>query len=63
MERCCQNELLVHAAAAGLDMAPKLINQHAARQAKNIVGSRMAGYHQFNSLYELLVEEEPDFLR
>jgi ribulose-5-phosphate 4-epimerase/fuculose-1-phosphate aldolase len=57
MERCCQVQLMAEAAGT-----PVLIDDAAARQTYGIQGTPLAGWFTFQSLYELMVEEQPDLL-
>jgi ribulose-5-phosphate 4-epimerase/fuculose-1-phosphate aldolase len=59
MERCCQVELL--ARSTGITPKP-IASEDAARQAKTIVGSTMAGWFSFQPLYAKIVKEQPDLL-
>ncbi len=57
MERTCQAELLARAAGE-----PKLIKEEAAQQAFLITGNPLAGWFQFQPLWQRIVHEQPDLL-
>lgn len=58
MEKCCRVELL--AIKAG---TPKLIaNEESRKQAHSIVGSKFAGWFQFQGMYRRILKEQPDLL-
>ena len=57
MERTCQAQLLAEAAGT-----PVLIDLDQAEKTAQQVGSHMAGWRAFQSLYDWLVTVQPDFL-
>jgi ribulose-5-phosphate 4-epimerase/fuculose-1-phosphate aldolase len=57
MERSCQAQLLAEAAGR-----PRVIKPEYAKIAHSQVGSLELGWFSFQSLYELIVRQEPDFL-
>lgn len=57
MDRSCRAELLARAAGE-----PKLIREDAAKQAFAITGNSVAGWFQFQPLYQRIVAEQPDLL-
>jgi ribulose-5-phosphate 4-epimerase/fuculose-1-phosphate aldolase len=57
LDRSCRAELLARAAGE-----PKLIKEEAAQQAFLITGNPMAGWFQFQPLYQRIVHEQPDLL-
>jgi len=57
MERTCQAQLLAEAAGT-----PVLIDPAHAKITRDQVGSTAAGHFSFQPLYDVLVEEQPDFL-
>jgi ribulose-5-phosphate 4-epimerase/fuculose-1-phosphate aldolase len=60
MERSCEAELLALAASGGKQ--PHLIKHEAAQQSFNLIGSPLAGWFNFQSLYARIVKEQPDLL-
>jgi ribulose-5-phosphate 4-epimerase/fuculose-1-phosphate aldolase len=58
LDRSCRAELLARAAGE-----PKLIKPEAAQQAAAITGNPMAGWFQFQPLYQRIVREQPDLLK
>ncbi|MBS3026292.1 MAG: class II aldolase/adducin family protein [Dolichospermum sp. DET50] len=57
MERSCQAQLLAEAAGR-----PRVIKPEYAKIAHSQVGSAELGWFSFQSLYEMIVRQEPDFL-
>lgn len=57
MERCCHAQLMAEAAGKPLLIAPDT-----ARLTHSQVGSHLAGWFSFQSLYEMIVRQEPDLL-
>lgn len=57
MDRSCRAELLARAAGE-----PKAIKPEAAEQAAMITGNALAGWFQFQPLYQRIVKEQPDLL-
>jgi ribulose-5-phosphate 4-epimerase/fuculose-1-phosphate aldolase len=57
MERTCQAQLLAEAAGS-----PVLIDADQAGRTARQVGDHMAGYRQFQPLYEWIVGEQPELL-
>jgi ribulose-5-phosphate 4-epimerase/fuculose-1-phosphate aldolase len=62
MERSCQVQLVAEAAAALSNQELKFISSKSAEQAYEVVGSPFSGWFQFQSLYERILKEQPDFL-
>ncbi len=58
MERCCQAQLLAEAAGT-----PVPIDPAAAKATAGLVGNPYTGYFSFQPIYDVLMKEEPDFLR
>lgn len=57
MERSCQAQLLAEAAGN-----PKLIEHEVALQTREIVGNPLAGWFTFQSLYNVIIQEQPELL-
>ncbi len=57
MERSCQAQLMAEAAGT-----PKLISPEIAAEARETVGSNIAGWFSFQPLYQVIVAEQPDLL-
>ena len=57
MERSCQAQLMAEAAGK-----PLLINPDTARLTYSRIGSHQIGWLSFQSLYEMIVRQEPDLL-
>lgn len=57
MERSCQAQLLAEAAGT-----PHHIPREFALQTRETVGSSMAGWFQFQPIYDVMVAEQPDLL-
>ncbi len=57
MERCCQAQLLAEAAGK-----PVLIDPRQAEATSKLTGNPLTGYFSFQPIYEVLVQEEPDFM-
>ena len=57
MERTCQAQLLAEAAGT-----PVLIDPEQAEKTAQQVGGHMAGYRQFQPMYEWIVEVQPALL-
>lgn len=57
MDRCCQSQLLAEAAGK-----PILIDHDTARLTYNLIGSHQLGWFSFQSLYEMIVRQQPDLL-
>ena len=55
MERCCQSQLLAEAAGAPISVDP----EHA-RLTRGQVGSTEAGWFQFQPMYAMIAQEQPD---
>ncbi len=62
MERSCQVQLVAEAAAGLSKQELKLISSKAAEQAFQILGTPFGGWFQFQSLYERILKEQPDFV-
>ena len=60
MEKCCKVELLLK---DHTEKAPKMIrDENAIKQANAIVGSKFAGWFQYQGLYRKMVKDQPDCL-
>ena len=57
MERTCQAQLLAQAAGT-----PKVIAHDVALQTRETVGSELAGWFNYQSLYNVIIEEQPELL-
>lgn len=57
MERCCQTQLLAEAAGK-----PVLIAPETARLTHSQIGSHHIGWFSFQSLYDMIVRQEPNLL-
>ena len=57
MDRCCHAQLMAEAAGK-----PLLIDPETARLTYSQVGSHLAGWFSFQSLYDMIVRQEPDLL-
>ena len=57
MENASQTQLLAEAAGT-----PRLINPEVARASGVLVGAEMAGFSAFESYWEVLLDQEPEFL-
>jgi ribulose-5-phosphate 4-epimerase/fuculose-1-phosphate aldolase len=57
MERSCQAQLMAEAAGT-----PKLIEHEVALSTRETVGSPLAGWFTFQSLYEVIIAEQPELL-
>ena len=57
MERSCQAQLLAEAAGT-----PRLISETGAKSAHSEVGTHLAGWFQFQPLWDRIVKEQPDLL-
>ena len=57
MERCCQSQLLAEAVGK-----PTIIPDAVAAGTREVIGSREAGWFQFQVLYARVLKEQPDFL-
>ena len=57
MEKCCKVELLIN------NKSPNAIkNEAAVKQAYSIIGSKYAGWFQFQGIYRRIIKEYPDCL-
>lgn len=59
MERTCQSQLLAEAAVAGAGR-PVIIDDENAATTYEQVGSHLAGWFQFQPLFQRIVREQPD---
>ncbi len=57
MDRCCHAQLMAQAAGK-----PVLIKPETARFTHSQIGSRLIGWFSFQSLYDMIVSQEPDLL-
>lgn len=57
MDRCCHSQLMAEAAGK-----PVLIEPETARLTHSQVGSHLVGWFSFQSLYDMIVRQEPDVL-
>ncbi len=57
MERSCQAQLMAEAAGTPIPIEP-----HHAKGTQGLVGSALAGYYSFQPIYQVLAEDDPDFL-
>jgi hypothetical protein len=57
MERSCQAQLLAEAAGK-----PVLIKPEYAEQTRGVVGTHLAGWFNFQTLYDVIVAEQPQLL-
>lgn len=57
MERSCQAQLLAEAAGT-----PRPIDRDTALKTRETVGSSLAGWFQFQPIYDVMVAEQPDLL-
>jgi ribulose-5-phosphate 4-epimerase/fuculose-1-phosphate aldolase len=55
MERCCQSQLLAEAAGSPISIDP----EHA-RLTRHQVGSKNAGWFQFQPMWDMITQEHPD---
>jgi ribulose-5-phosphate 4-epimerase/fuculose-1-phosphate aldolase len=56
LERCCQQQLLVHATG----IKPVMVPEYSARYSRDHVGSEYIGWLHFQPIYEQLVQTSPD---
>ena len=56
MERCCQSQLLAEAAGT-----PKLIRPDVAKMTAEQVGSAVAGWFSFQSIWDKMIADFPDY--
>ena len=57
MDRSCQAQLMAEAAGK-----PVLINSDIARLTNSQIGSHQVGRFSFQSLYDIIVRQQPDLL-
>jgi ribulose-5-phosphate 4-epimerase/fuculose-1-phosphate aldolase len=60
LERTAQSQLMAYAAAAGLGSKPRQIAAHAAEQTRGQVGFELAGWFQFQPIWERISQDCPD---
>ena len=60
LERTCQAQLMAYSAAAGLGSAPRRIRPHEAEQTRGQVGFELAGWFQFQPIWERISRDHPD---
>ena len=58
MEKCCRVQLLAMQAGTPKPIA----SEEACKQAHTIIGSKFAGWFQFQGLYRRILKEQPDIL-
>lgn len=59
LERCCQQQLMIDATG----IAPKLVPPERARYSREHVGSDYIGWLHFQTIYDQLVQTQPDLFR
>lgn len=62
MERSCQVQLLAESSALYSGSRLKTISDEAATQSFSILGTPFGGWFQFQTLYQRILNEQPDFL-
>lgn len=62
MERSCQVQLLAESSALYSGTRLKMISDEAATQSFSILGTPFGGWFQFQTLYQRILNEQPDFL-
>ncbi len=62
LERTCQSQLMAYSAAAGLGSAPIRIDPPEAEATRGQVGFELAGWFQFQPIWERIRRDNPDIL-
>ena len=60
LERTCQSQLMAYSAAAGLGRAPLQIHHPEAEATRGQVGFELAGWFQFQPIWERISRDNPD---
>ncbi len=60
LERTAQAQLMAYSAAAGHGSKPRQIRQHEAEQTRGQVGFELAGWFQFQPIWERISKDNPD---
>ncbi len=60
LERTCQSQLMAYSAAAGLGRPPLLIDPEEATATRGQVGFELAGWFQFQPIWERISRDAPD---
>jgi ribulose-5-phosphate 4-epimerase/fuculose-1-phosphate aldolase len=60
LERTAQSQLMAYAAAAGLGAKPRQIRPQEAEQTRGQVGFELAGWFQFQPIWERISKDNPD---
>jgi ribulose-5-phosphate 4-epimerase/fuculose-1-phosphate aldolase len=60
LERTSQSQLMAYSAAAGLGAKPRLIGHDEATQTRGQVGFELAGWFQFQPIWERISRDNPD---
>ena len=60
LERTAQAQLMAYSAAAGLGSKPRQIRAHEAEQTRGQVGFELAGWFQFQPIWERISKDNPD---
>jgi len=60
LERTCQSQLMAYSAAAGLGSRPILIDPEEAAATRGQVGFELAGWFQFQPIWERISRDNPD---
>jgi ribulose-5-phosphate 4-epimerase/fuculose-1-phosphate aldolase len=60
LERTCQSQLMAYSAAAGLGSRPILIDPQEAAATRGQVGFELAGWFQFQPIWERISRDDPD---
>ncbi|KAI8379440.1 class II aldolase/adducin N-terminal [Radiomyces spectabilis] len=61
MERCCQTQLLAEAAVQGVQNL-KVIRDDVARATYANIGTSTSGWFQFQPMYQMIIQEQPECL-
>jgi ribulose-5-phosphate 4-epimerase/fuculose-1-phosphate aldolase len=60
LERTCQSQLMAYSAAAGLGRPPLRIHHDEAEATRGQVGFELAGWFQFQPIWERISRDNPD---
>ena len=60
LERTAQSQLMAYSAAAGLGVAPRRIGHEEATQTREQIGFELAGWFQFQPIWERICRDHPD---